>query len=83
MLPDYFIKDRNIFDNIPKKYLNFAQKVLLNILDNPLPYFLKALGNLRYCSGKFYQPLDTQGLYEKLTCKDSAGKTKVRGTNES
>lgn len=72
VLPDYFIKDRNIFDNIPKKYLNFAQKVLLNILDNPLPYFLKALGNLRYCSGKFYQPLDTQGLYEKLTCKDSA-----------
>ncbi|KAH1004974.1 hypothetical protein HUJ05_005733 [Dendroctonus ponderosae] len=73
-LPHFFIKDRDLFENIPKQYLNYAQKVLLQILNNPVPYFVKALGNLRYTSGKFYPPLDLQELYQALKTKSSAGK---------
>ncbi|XP_019753950.2 uncharacterized protein LOC109533143 isoform X1 [Dendroctonus ponderosae] len=71
-LPHFFIKDRDLFENIPKQYLNYAQKVLLQILNNPVPYFVKALGNLRYTSGKFYPPLDLQELYQALKTKSSA-----------
>ncbi|XP_066145994.1 uncharacterized protein [Euwallacea fornicatus] len=70
--PDYFIKERNLFENIPKMYLNYAQKLLLDVLANPVPFFIKALGNLRYSSGKFYTPLNLQILYEKIITKSAA-----------
>ncbi|XP_050310357.1 uncharacterized protein LOC126746242 isoform X2 [Anthonomus grandis grandis] len=72
VLPDYFIKERNLFENIPKKYLNFAQKVLMAILENPVPYFIKALRNLRYTSGKFYPPMNFDEIYQKLVAKEGA-----------
>ncbi|XP_066247687.1 uncharacterized protein [Euwallacea similis] len=70
--PDYFIKERNLFENIPKKYLNYAQKLLLDMLANPVPFFIKALKNLRYSSGKFYTPLNLEILYKKIITKSTA-----------
>ncbi|KAJ8984938.1 hypothetical protein NQ317_012188 [Molorchus minor] len=67
ILPDYFIKQKNLFENIPKKYLQFAQKVFHDILQSPAMYFIKALRNLRYTSAKFYPPLDFKELYKILT----------------
>ncbi|KAL1498245.1 hypothetical protein ABEB36_009076 [Hypothenemus hampei] len=71
VLPNYFIKEQNLFENIPKKYLNYAQKVFLDILGNPVPYFIKALSYLRYASGKFYPPVNLKELYEVLRTKSS------------
>ncbi|CAG9761005.1 unnamed protein product [Ceutorhynchus assimilis] len=71
-LPDFFIKDRDLFENIPKKYLNYAQKILLQILSNPVPFFIKALKNVRYTSGKFYPPLDFKELYDGIRSKSGA-----------
>ncbi|XP_060528409.1 uncharacterized protein LOC132703274 [Cylas formicarius] len=70
-LPNFFIKQQNLFDNIPKKYLQFAQKTFLKILESPAPHFIKALRNLRYTSGKFYSPLDYRELYTDLTAENS------------
>lgn len=73
ILPDYFVKDKNLFENIPQKYLQYAQKVLLEVLENPVPYFISSLRNLRYTSGKFYPSIDLKDLFESLTTKNSAG----------
>ncbi|KAJ8968334.1 hypothetical protein NQ314_002350 [Rhamnusium bicolor] len=67
VLPDYFIKQKNLFESIPKKYLQFAQKVFHDVLQSPAMYFMKALRNLRYTSGKFYPPLDFKELHRILT----------------
>ncbi|KAJ8918601.1 hypothetical protein NQ315_013106 [Exocentrus adspersus] len=65
-LRDFFIKERNLFENIPKKYLRHAQKVFHDILETPLMSFIKSLRNLRYTRGKFYYPFDFDKLYEIL-----------------
>ncbi|KAG5900491.1 hypothetical protein JTB14_010902 [Gonioctena quinquepunctata] len=65
-LPDYFIRRNNHFRNIPKMYLQVAQKVFHEVLQAPTMYFLRALRNIRYTSGKFYSPLDFKDLYKTL-----------------
>lgn len=70
-LPDYFIKEKNLFDNIPKKYLRFAQKVFHDILQSPLMYFIQSLRSLRYANGKsFYPPFDFDMAYKIVTCTE-------------
>ncbi|KAJ8918593.1 hypothetical protein NQ315_013098 [Exocentrus adspersus] len=64
VLPDYFIKQKNLFENIPKKYLQFAQRLFHDVIQSPAVYFMSALRNLRYTSGKFYPPLDLKELYK-------------------
>ncbi|XP_018562280.1 uncharacterized protein LOC108904279 [Anoplophora glabripennis] len=64
VLPDYFIKQKNLLENIPKKYLQFAQRIFHDVLQSPAVYFMRALRNLRYTSGKFYLPLDHKELYK-------------------
>lgn len=66
-LPHYFIKRRNLFENIPGKYLHFAHRVFHEILQFPIFYFLQAVRNLRYTSGKFYSTLDCRKVYKILT----------------
>lgn len=63
VLPDYFVKQKNLFENIPKKYLQFAQKIFHDVLQSPSVYFMRALRNLRNTSGRFYLPLDLKELY--------------------
>ncbi|CAH1156248.1 unnamed protein product [Phaedon cochleariae] len=67
VLPDYFIKSKNLFRNIPKKYLQFAQKQFHIIIQSPSMYFLRALRNIWYYPGKFYAPVDFKELYKILT----------------
>lgn len=66
-LRDFFIKEKNVLDNIPKKYLRHAQKVLHEVLEAPVMSFIKSLRNLRYTRGKhFYHPFEFDKLYDIL-----------------
>ncbi|KAJ8966131.1 hypothetical protein NQ314_003723, partial [Rhamnusium bicolor] len=66
-LPDYFIKEKNMFENIPKKYLRHAQKVFHEVLESPVMKFIKSLRNLRYTRGRFfYHPFDFEQLHDIL-----------------
>lgn len=71
VLPDFFIRKKNLFESIPNKYLNVAQKVFHEVLQSPLIHFISALRNLRYNSGnKFYPPFDFQSLLTILTSRN-------------
>ncbi|KAJ8982132.1 hypothetical protein NQ317_002859 [Molorchus minor] len=75
-LPDYFVADKNHFENIPKKYLTHAQKIFHDVLESPVMSFIKSLRNLRYTEGKyFFPPLDFDRLYDILV------KTGIESTN--
>ncbi|XP_074041255.1 uncharacterized protein [Leptinotarsa decemlineata] len=65
-MPDFFIRNNNLFRNIPNMYLQFAQKVLHDVLQAPTMYFLRALRNIQYASGDFYTPLDFKDLYKTI-----------------
>lgn len=65
-MSDYFIRNKNVFENVPGKYLRPAQKLLHKVMESPTTYFLTALRNLRYMSGKFYPALDFKKLYTIL-----------------
>lgn len=77
-MPDYFIKSKNVFENIPKKYLHFAQKVFHDIVQSPVMTFVRALRNVRLPSDRFgddrsvkkrrdfYQTLDWKKLCDVL-----------------
>lgn len=62
----YFIREKNVFANIPGKYLRAAQSLIHRVMEQPVMYFLVALRNLRYMSGKFYPALDFKKLYNIL-----------------
>ncbi|XP_056632849.1 uncharacterized protein LOC130442601 isoform X1 [Diorhabda sublineata] len=66
-LPDFFIKQKNHFRNIQKKYLLFAQKVLHELIQSPTVYLIKALRCIQYSKRKFYRPYDYKDLYIKIT----------------
>lgn len=76
-LPDYFIKEKNLFENIPKKYLHCAHDEIYRILETPIMSFIKALRNLRYTSGKFYPTLNFKELHNNLI-KDGVDATHGR-----
>lgn len=65
-LYDYFIQQKNVLENIPRKYIIFAHEVFFKILETPAMSFIKAVRNLRYTSGKFYPTLNFKELYENL-----------------
>lgn len=65
-MSDYFIREKNVFENIPGKYLRAAQSIIHRVTEQPVMYFLVALRNLRYMSGKFYPTLDFKKLYDIL-----------------
>lgn len=62
-MSDYFIRNKNVLENIPGKYLRPAQRLLHKVMESPVAYFLTALRNLRYMSGKFYPSIDFKKLY--------------------
>lgn len=79
-MSDYFIKPKNVLENIPKKYLHFAQKVFHDVLQGPVVHFIKALRNLQCPSDRFpklsphyrdfYSSLDWKTLYNILIHTD-------------
>jgi hypothetical protein len=66
-LPDFFIKKKNMFVNVPNKHLSHAQRILHEVLESPAVHFIGALRNLRYMNSKFYPQLDLKRLYKILT----------------
>lgn len=65
-MSDYFIRGKNVFENIPGKYLLPAQKLIFEIRESPVMFFIVALRNLRYTSGRFYPTLDFKELLDIL-----------------
>lgn len=65
-MSDYFIRDKNVFANIPGKYLRAAQSTIHRVIEQPVMYFLVTLRNLRYTSGRFYPTLDFKKLHNIL-----------------
>lgn len=66
ILPDYFVRERNLFECVPEEYLLHAQKQLKRIIENPIMYVFHAMENIRYNS-KFFPRLNYEGLFRILT----------------
>lgn len=65
-LPDYFLPQRNLFENIPTSNLLIAHRKIADILENPVMYTLKALRNLKYTHPQFYPAMDFKNLFHLL-----------------
>ena len=65
-LRDYFIESKNVFENIPSRFLIKAHEKLHSILEMPVVHFLLALRNVKYASNQFYPALDIDTLYKIL-----------------
>jgi Mab-21 protein len=68
-LPDYFLKNRNLFENIPERILAELHKRIYRITENPVMYLLIALRNLKF-SKDFYPKLKFRKLYSTLVVDD-------------
>ncbi|KAF2884517.1 hypothetical protein ILUMI_21662 [Ignelater luminosus] len=66
-LPNYFIRGKNVLENIPRTNLVEAQNVIHRILETPSQYLLEALKHVKYAPGKFYSEPDLEKLQEILT----------------
>ncbi|KMQ95304.1 protein mb21d2 [Lasius niger] len=67
-LPDYFVRDKNMFSKVPLDYLLHSQKQLKRIIENPIMYVFHAMENIKH-SDKFFPPLDFTMLFKILTVK--------------
>lgn len=67
-LPDYFIRDKNMFSKVPCEYLLHSQKQLKRIIENPVMYVFHAMKNIKH-SDKFFPRLDFTMLFKILTVK--------------
>ncbi|XP_014469207.1 PREDICTED: uncharacterized protein LOC106741587 [Dinoponera quadriceps] len=65
-LPDYFIRDKNVFQRVPSDHLLHTQKQLKRIIENPVMYVFHAMENIRH-SEKFFPRLDYEMLLKILT----------------
>lgn len=70
-LPDYFVRDRNLLESTPSRYLHISQEKFHKILERPLFYTLIAIRNLRYTSGSFFPTLDIKELYKIITTRNA------------
>lgn len=68
ILPDYFVRDKNMFGKVPSDYLLHSQKQLKRIIENPIMYVLHAMENIKH-SNKFFPRLDFTMLFKLLTVK--------------
>ncbi|XP_011629957.1 uncharacterized protein LOC105422316 [Pogonomyrmex barbatus] len=67
-LPDYFIRDKNVFSKVPTDYLLHSQKQLKRIIENPIMYVFHAMENIKH-SNKFFPRLNFTKLFNILTVK--------------
>ncbi|XP_065173945.1 uncharacterized protein [Atheta coriaria] len=65
-LPDYFVQERNHFENIPSEHIRNALEMFARTRDKPLIHFMTAIRNLQYRDETFPQ-LDVKKLHEILT----------------
>ncbi|EZA54101.1 Protein MB21D2 [Ooceraea biroi] len=68
ILPDYFVRDKNMFKKVPSDYLLHSQKQLKRIIENPIMYVFHAMENIKH-SNKFFPRLDFTTLFKILTVK--------------
>lgn len=66
-LPNYFIRGKNVLENIPRTNLVEAQNIIHRILETPLQYILEALKHIKYVPGKFYSEPDLGQLHAILS----------------
>lgn len=67
-LPDYFLRDKNVFNKVPADYLLHSQKQLKRIIENPIMYVFHAMENIKH-SDKFFPRLNFMKLFTILTVK--------------
>jgi len=67
-LPDYFLRDKNVFNKVPADYLLHSQKQLKRIIENPIMYVFHAMENIKH-SNKFFPRLNFTKLFNILTVK--------------
>ncbi|XP_070167741.1 uncharacterized protein [Polyergus mexicanus] len=65
-MPDYFVRDKNVFSKVSRDDLLRSQKQLKRIIDNPIMYVFHAMENIKY-SDKFFPRLDFAKLFKILT----------------
>ncbi|XP_071635285.1 uncharacterized protein [Temnothorax longispinosus] len=65
-LPDYFLRDKNVFNKVPPDYLLHSQKQLKRITENPVMYVFHAMENIKH-SNKFFPRLNFTKLFNILT----------------
>lgn len=66
ILPDYFVRDKNVFQGVPSDHLLHTQKQLKRIIENPIMYVFHAMENIRH-SDKFFPRLKYEELLRILT----------------
>lgn len=83
-LPDFFVRSRNLFAGSYPKDLHKAQFILKMILDNPVPYVMKTVNNLKL-EDNFYAIFDVLKLNQILKDINSPPKKikKPKKKNES
>ncbi|KAM0736115.1 Cyclic GMP-AMP synthase-like receptor 2 [Formica fusca] len=65
-MPDYFVRDKNMFSKVSCDYLLRSQKQLKRIIENPIMYVFHAMENIKH-SNKFFPRLDFAKLFKILT----------------
>lgn len=78
---DYFVKDRNLLENTPKKYLNESRVRLNRIRENPFFHILLAIRNLRYTEHNTFPILDLNELMEIITCENALARRMAPNIN--
>lgn len=68
-LPDYFLRQRNLLDNVPERVLAQLHKLLYRVYENPVFYLISALRNLNFTKN-FYPTLHVKKLYSYLIIND-------------
>ncbi|CAH1967732.1 unnamed protein product [Acanthoscelides obtectus] len=64
-LPDFFVKGKNLFYNVPIKFLYIASEELQNILERPAMRLIRILESLSF-SPHFYKELNVRKLKRML-----------------
>lgn len=68
-LPDYFLRQRNLLDNVPERVLANIHRLLYRIYENPVFYVMSSMRNLCFTKN-FYPPLPIKKLYHYLIIDD-------------
>ncbi|KAI4500858.1 hypothetical protein M0802_004069 [Mischocyttarus mexicanus] len=66
ILPDYFIRNRNLFQRVPSEHLLHSQKQIKRILENPIMYVFHAMENVKY-RPQFFPKMNFEELLNILT----------------
>lgn len=72
-LSDFFVVQRNMFEQIPDSFLNNIQNIITNIVANPTMHLLFAYRNLTFKEEGLFPKLNYQKIYKNLLLGDYFG----------